>query len=61
MKIDFTIDVDRSVAGNMTKAYLDECVLMALSCLAQGKSKGIGMHPGMTIEWNVMRDEDGAL
>ncbi len=61
MKIDLCIDVDRNIAGGVTRDHLNECVLMALSCLAQGKSKGIGMHPGMTIEWNVTRDEDGAL
>lgn len=61
MKIDFSIDVDRTVAPTVSGGYLNECVLMALSCLSQGHMKGMGMHPGMTIEWSVTRDEDGAL
>ena len=61
MRIDFSIDVERSIADKVTRGYLNECVLMALSCLADGHAKGQGLHPGMTIEWSVTRDEDGAL
>lgn len=58
MRIDFSIDVERSVVPAISSGYLNECVLMALSCLAQGNPKGVGLHPGMTIEWSVTRDED---
>ena len=61
MKVNFTIDVDRTVASEVNSAYLNECMAMAVSCISQGHEKGIGMHPGMTIEWSVIRDEDGAL
>ncbi len=61
MKINFNIDVERSIIDTVTNDYLKECMAMAVSCMAQGNPKGIGMHPGMTIEWSVIRDEDGAL
>jgi len=61
MKINFSIDVERSIADTVTERYLNECMAMAVSCMTQGHGKGIGMHPGMTIEWDVVRDEDGAL
>jgi hypothetical protein len=31
---------------------------MVLSCISQGKAKGVAMHPGMTLEWKVTTDED---
>jgi hypothetical protein len=58
MRIDLSIDVERSIVDSVTSGYLNECVLMALSCLSQGNPKGVGMHPGMTIEWSLTRDED---
>ncbi len=61
MKVNVTIDVDRNVAIAMTDKYLNECMALAFSCMSQGNAKGVALHPGMSIEWSVLCDEDGAL
>jgi hypothetical protein len=58
MRVDISIDVNSAVAGEVTSEYLDECVLLALSCMSRGNPKGVGMHPGITIEWELTGDED---
>jgi hypothetical protein len=58
MRIDLGIDVERAIAHLVTDEFLRENVHMVLSCISQGKRKGIAMHPGMTIDWTVTTDED---
>lgn len=57
MRIDFSIDVERSVMGAVQTRDLMEAMMMALSCSAENP-KGVALHPGMTMEWAVTRDED---
>lgn len=57
MRIDFSIDVTPSVVDAVTTRDLGEAVMMALSCAGENP-KGVAMHPGMTLEWTVTRDED---
>jgi hypothetical protein len=49
--------VDLSIDTNSTE-LLAEPIALVLSCIAQGESNGVSMHPGMTIEWTVTTDED---
>jgi hypothetical protein len=57
MRIDFSIDVAASVMDAVTNQHLAESMMLALSCMGD-HPKGVALHPGMTIEWNVTRDED---
>jgi hypothetical protein len=58
MRVDLSIDVERSIAHAVTDEFLRENVGLVLSCISQGKAKGVAMHPGMTLEWKVTTDED---
>ncbi|MEK1929844.1 MAG: hypothetical protein AAAC47_08645 [Pararhizobium sp.] len=58
MRIDLMVDVERSIMDTVTMGDLKEAVMLSLSCLLQGNAKGVGLHPGMTIEWKVTRDDD---
>jgi hypothetical protein len=58
MRVDLSIDVERSIAHAVTDEFLRENVSLVLSCISQGKAKGVAMHPGMTLEWTVTTDED---
>lgn len=57
MRIDFSIDVAESVMAAVTTRDLSEAVMMALSCSAENP-KGVALHPGLTLEWSVTREED---
>ena len=61
MRIDFSIDVNRAVAPTVTSDFLNEALRLAVSAVAQGHAKGVGLHPGVTVEWTLTTDEDGAL
>jgi hypothetical protein len=58
MRLDISIDVEQSIAHVVTEEFLRENVNMVLSCMMQGNAKGVALHPGMSIDWNLTRDED---
>jgi hypothetical protein len=58
MRIDISFDVDRATAAALTTDYMKECLALAVSAIADGHAKGTGLHPGITVEWEVIRDED---
>jgi hypothetical protein len=58
MRIDLSLDVADAIAHAVTNDFLRENVNMVLSCISQGKAKGVAMHPGMTLEWSVTTSED---
>jgi hypothetical protein len=58
MRVDLSIDVERSIAHVVTDEFLRENIGLVLSCISQGNRKGVALHPGMTLEWTVTTDED---
>jgi hypothetical protein len=61
MRIDLSIDVERAIAHVVTEEFLRENVNLVRSCITQGHAKGTALHPGMSIDWTLTRDEDLAL
>ena len=61
MRIDFSIDVDRSIAPVVTEEFLRENVNMVISCITQGNAKGTALHPGMSIDWTLTRDDEEVI
>lgn len=61
MKIDLSLDVERSIAHALSVDMLREDINLVISAISQGHAKGTALHPGLTIDWKVTRDEDIAL
>lgn len=61
MRIDLSVEMDRAVVPAVDIDTLKEYATLALSCMLQGKTKGVAMHPGVTLEWKLTPSDEVAL